>query len=303
MMKLLSLILSVLIVGCSSIEPVTNPSRAYTIANETYLTKDYSLYFKTYHCKLKDYSLEDLEQLKRATTKSSSAGDVAIAIGVFSILTGNFTGVIDVAGGTAANIANSEHRTARSLWFAAIPANEVENGLEATNLARKTIQNEAIKILEEHGVKLEKIITKSEREATFGAKLYQETAYKAVKTGAIYGFNLNEFYLQRENLAMVLGNTSFIDAQKQYVSSPETMYYGLNFFNKKYLIDNKISPFDTENGFEIFMLELTSRLPDGYFYYESPRSSRNLIPAVYMKGVKYQFIHPDIEKDLNREAL
>ncbi|PSV98316.1 hypothetical protein [Photobacterium iliopiscarium] len=290
----LSLVLLPLLVGCSTTKEVNNTSEAYNIANQTILTKDYRILLTKYKCPLKDYSADDVKAIQAAFEKRSP-GNLSIAFGVLSLLGGDLmSGGIDIVGGTTSNIASSRHRSSNPTWFAAIPKKQAKNGLDATNQVRKTIQNEAINLLEEYGVELEKVVIKSERKAVFGGEISREVAYKVKNSDVVYGFHFNEFYLSNERVEMVEGRTNFIADKEQFVLGPETQFYGLNIFNKEFFIKNKIAPFDEKDGYDVFMNKLTSRLPQGYFYYSSPSESANFIPAIYKNGKKYLFLSKGI---------
>ena len=95
--------------GCSSTPPDEAKSQALIIAEQTYLTKDYTVLWSTFESPLKDFSKDDIDEVQKAFEKKSP-GDISIFFGALSILSGNLTGVIDIAGGTAGNIASSDHQ-------------------------------------------------------------------------------------------------------------------------------------------------------------------------------------------------
>ncbi|CAH0538556.1 hypothetical protein VMF7928_01478 [Vibrio marisflavi CECT 7928] len=285
--------------GCTSKEKESvPPSKAYSIANQTYLIHDYQVLWSTNKSKLKDYSQEDIAKINDALNKrSSSGGNLSVAFGVLRILSGNFTGAIDVVGGTASNIAKSNHPSKYSNWYAAIPKASATDGLDATRKVAAEIQKEAMTILNEHGVYLELKVIEPERKSMIGATIYRKTAYFIAGTDIRYGFYSNDFYLNYKKSSMEEGHTSFIEAKDQWVTSFDTRYAGTGgMFNAKYFRDHDIEPFNRTNGFDLFMAELTSRLPDSYFYYQAP-SSTHPIPSIYKNGEKLMFIQPNVVGD------
>ncbi|GMQ46128.1 hypothetical protein [Vibrio sp. 10N] len=293
MNKLSTLLIVTSLYGCSSSEPIGPKSEALLLAEQTSLMQPQTVLWQTTESPLRDYSVDDIHEIEKAFA-DKSPGDVSLVIGTLSVLTGNLTGVIDVAGGAAGNIATANHPAAYSHWLIAMPSEQAENGLRAKNLAQETIQHHAITLLAEYGVDLEKVVVKPESSASLtGAKIYQETEYRIKGTDISYGFYEREFYAHNEKYGLVEGHTSLISAENQYVSSHDTKLSGVYGFNHQYLIKNKIAPFDRPDGLDIFLKELTSRLPQGYMFYQSPKFSKTLIPAIYTDGKKHEFLKPD----------
>ncbi|MEH0690726.1 hypothetical protein H4F17_16965 [Vibrio cholerae] len=293
MKKMTVVLMGLALFGCSSYEPLGPKSEALLLAEQTSLMEPRTVLWQTTKSPLKDFSVEDIREIEKAFA-DRSPGDISLIIGTLSILTGNLTGVIDIAGGAAGNIATANHPAAYSHWLVAMPIDQAENGLEAKNLAQETIQRHAIELLEEYGVDLEKVVVKQERKASLtGAKLHPETEYRIKGTDISYGFYEREFYAHNDKYGLVEGRTSLISAEEQYVTSHDTQLSGLDGFNHPYLIENKIAPFDSADGFDTYLKELTARLPKGYMYYQSPKYSRTLIPAIYANGNKYQFLKPE----------
>ena len=293
MNRLSALLIVTTLYGCSSSEPIGPKSKALLLAEQTSLMQPQTVLWQTTKSPLRDYSVGDIREIEKAFA-DKSPGDVSLVFGTLSLMTGNLTGVIDIAGGAASNIATANHPAAYSHWLIAMPRDQAKNGLEAKNLAQETIQRHAIALLDEHGIDLEKVVVKPERFASLtGAKLYPETEYRIKGTEISYGFHEDEFYAHNDKYGLVEGHTSLISAENQYVSSHDTKLSGVYGFNHQYLIKNKIAPFNNPNGLDIFLKELTSRLPRGYMFYQSPKFSKTLIPAIYAEGKKYQFLKPD----------
>lgn len=283
--------------GCSSPSQQGPKSVALTIAEQTYLTQDYEVLWSTIESPLKDYSQEDIDGIQEAFARKSP-GDTALIFGALRVLSGDFTGAIDLAGGTAANISTSNHPASYSGWFVAIPQAEVKDGQSAQIVARDTIQSTAIELLEEHGVYLEKVVINPERKSMIGATIYQETEYRIKGSDTSFGFYEDEYYMNDEQYEFVEGTTTFLDDKKQYVTSHDTRIGGVHGFNQTYFVENSIHPFSEPDGFDVYMKELTKRLPKGYMYYMAPKSSTTLIPALFIEGNKYNFIQPSVEQSI-----
>ncbi|WP_162062841.1 hypothetical protein [Vibrio taketomensis] len=67
-------------------------------------------------------------------------------------MTGNFTGMIDIAGGLTANIAKTPHVAKQSSWVVRIPLDDATDGMEAWRIAVDTIQENTLKLLATKGL-------------------------------------------------------------------------------------------------------------------------------------------------------
>lgn len=324
-MKLWKLIapLSILfLIGCANppeaIEPVaynSDQSEALNKANQTFLTKSYKYGFKTVKSPLKDFTQEEIAEANTALFKPSGGG-ASMFFGALSLATGNLTGVIDIAGGTAASIASSDHVAAYSHWIVALEASKFKNGIEAKNHAVEVIQTTAMNLLEEKGNTLRKVVLREEGEAALtGAKLHQSTAYTLNDDLRLFGFYSNDYY--REKGGLELGRTNLVPYDQQYVTARESRVSG-GIGGFKSFLDGVVIGYEGVEGYEQYLLDLTARLPKGYLLYlpSFPRANvvtvdkvedwscftcrktkgyfwkTHFIPAIYTEGKKLEFIQP-----------
>ncbi|KGK16820.1 hypothetical protein [Vibrio navarrensis] len=313
---------TLLLAGCANPPEVVKPvaynfgqSEALNKANQTFLTKSYKYGFKTVKSPLKDFTQEEIAEAKTALTKPSGGG-VPLLFGALSLATGNLTGVIDIAGGTAASIASSDHVAAYSHWIVALDASEFKNGIEARNHASEVIQTTAMTLLEEKGNTLKKVVLKEEGEAALtGAKLHQITAYTVNDDLRLFGFYSDDYYSDKGGLE--LGRTNLVPYEQQYVTVRESHVDG-GIGGFKSFLDGVVIGYEGIEGYEQYLLDLTARLPKGYLLYLPSFPSANVVtvekvedwscftcrktrgyfwrthfvPAIYTEGKKLEFIQP-----------
>ncbi|WGV98864.1 hypothetical protein QF117_02570 [Vibrio sp. YMD68] len=311
-----------LLLGCTNkpvdIVPIAynnSQSEALNKANQTFLTQSYKHGFDTVKSPLKDFSQQEIEDVKTSLSRSSGGG-ASLFFGTMNILTGNFIGAIDVAGGAAAEMAHSNHVAAHSQWVVALNAKEFSDGLEAKHHASNTIQMTAIKLLEEKGNTLTKVFLREEGKATLtGARIAPETAYVLNDSLRLFGLYESEFYHDKGEFK--LGKTNLVPYEQQYVSVRDSKVFG-GVANFKSFIDGDVIGYEGVDGYEQFLLDLTGQLPEGYLLYIpsfpkaialsvesmedwSCRSCRQgksyilnsqIVPAIYTEGRKLEFIEP-----------
>lgn len=297
--------------GCTSTEQVkpqafdANASYAYNIANQTALTRNKS--------PLKDFTADDIEAIRR-NIGAKSGGDLSVLFGTLSILTGNFTGVIDVVGGTASNIAKSRHTSKYPRYIIALDKDQFKTALEAEQYIYD--------------------VTQSALEKTM--KNYTDMAVSVKKIelyGDAYNGGFNHSALEKENelcdldgtrrniltgqfvklTASILNNNQVKEVWSYGINEVETNFLNKNFFIVPprplvYMLENKAVKYDE------FYKELTSHLPEGFYVYTPPfptmayiKGGKSLkdggelynafntsivIPAIYTKGEKHEFLKP-----------
>ena len=325
------IMLSTVMAGCASKQEPVKPrpfsdsnSYAYNLANQTFLTRNYE-HGKTIKSPLKDFTQREIQESETNLSEPSNGGFVS-AIGIAKILTGNLTGVIDVAGGSAASIAHSNHPSSYSHWVVAIDADGVENGIKARDIAVNTIQTAAIKVLEKKGNTVTQVIVKKEGKSTFGAKLYSKTAYVLDGEDVLFGMYQDDYYNNKRGL--VRGETTLIKSKNQYITDATSLLYGTDVFNFNLFIDGYVKGYTGLKGYEQFILDVTKQLPAGYLYYAAPLPkgaittkpisdswsckkcrksevyvlSARVVPAIYTQGKKYEFIKPEIKPTTSKTA-
>ncbi len=289
---------SILIVGCATPpSPEVPPSKAYVLASQSYLTKDTHVLWATHESPLRDYSLADVEYIEESY--KNSPGNASVIFGVMSLMTGNFTGMIDIAGGTAANIAKTPHVAKQSSWVVRIPVDDATDGMEAWRIAVDTIQENTLKLLATKGVTPSKIILNEQRLATFGATIWQDTVYRVDPDDESSGFLYeNEMYRNNGKYGLVIDESYLINGKPTYSNSYETMLSGVYAYNGTYFKDKKIHPYDQKDGFALFMKDLTAMMPEHYFYYDAPSANNFYIPTIYQNGAQYRFLNPNEEQQI-----
>ncbi len=291
--------LALLMVGCSSTPEVieaqpfnSNYSYAYNIANQTYLTKNGS--------PLRDFGKDELKGIKQ-----HSGGNTSVLFGALSIVTGNLTGVIDIAGGSVAKLADSKHKAAFSGWIVAIPSNQALNGMVAKNIVKANVQKATVDTLRKKGNRLSKI--------TFA------NGEHGYAIDGLYFFGMRDYAVFENARPMLKGKTNLINAESQFVRGDMTAINGVEVFNFNSFIDGKIKGYEGYEGYEQFILDVTQELPEGYYYYQTsfPKMLKmtvakesdwscekcinketmilqaSVIPAIYTQGTKYEFIKPE----------
>jgi hypothetical protein len=235
----------ILTAGCQSTpEPVgsrpfdTNSSEAYNLANQTYLTRNKS--------PLKDFTQEEIEAAK-ANLIRESGGDTSIFFGAFNILTGNFTGLISVAGGTAANIANSNHLASKQQWLVTLEGENFSTEQEAQSYAVETIRNTAIELLESKG-------------NVFSAQKMHDHLTLYTINGEIYIFGLGiDTYLGKQN--------SFAkNVEGEFVSTTSIVNVEVTPYMP--FIDSKVKGYEGYEGYQQYLFDLTAALPEGFMFYQ-----------------------------------
>jgi hypothetical protein len=284
--------------GCvSAPEPVEprefseNNSYAYNIANQTTLTRNDS--------PLRDFTQEEIDEVKTNLVRKSG-GDAALFFGSLRMLTGDFTGLIDVAGGSMANLSNGRHRASFSGWYVTIPQGSFKDGLEAKEHVMETIQTATRDTLESKGNKLFNISINGEKAVAIN--------------DPNYFFGLQEYKVHSDTRPMILvGDT--------YQVGSNTAINGVGSYNFNPFIEGKVKGYEGADGFETYLKDLTARLPENYVFYgvSFPKSLRmevkgskgwncsscivknsrvlttRIVPAIYTQGKKYEFIKPEVK--------
>lgn len=294
--------------GCASTEQVkpqafdANSSYAYNIANQTALTRNKS--------PLKDFTAEDIEKIRR-NIGAKSGGDLSVLFGTLSILTGNFTGVIDVVGGTASNIAKSRHTSKYPRYIIALDKDQFKTALEAEQYIYDVTQSALEKTMRHYSEG-----TVYQIQPSWSYYGYKESRLKVDEAD----YNLGEF--KRDALtgqAVKLTTSTLNNNQTKEVwgygindTEPQVTSYKEFFIYPPvplvYMLDNKTVKYDE------FYKELTSHLPDGFYVYTPPFPTQRyyiggtslkdggepydafdtsiVIPAIYTKGEKHEFLKP-----------
>lgn len=267
------------LVGCKStpevIEPRpldTNASYAFNVANQTVLTRNNS--------PLRDFTLDESEEIQLSRP---DGGDASLFFGTLSILTGDLTGAISVAGGAAANIANSEHPSSISRWIVVVPTTKFNDKDSFQRFVIESIEKANTETLAElTGKEIDVVL----REAT---KTYFYSI-GGVENGWAYKKNMND--LSRS----WVDSTVNYNGESIYIYGNERLAYGVSPFA---YIDK-----DNPDSYEEYLKSVTSKLPHGFYYYSTSYPQAwaqdnklynvfEPVPAIYTQGKKYEFIKPE----------
>ncbi|WP_222860339.1 hypothetical protein, partial [Vibrio cholerae] len=297
--------------GCASTEQVkpqafdANSSYAYNIANQTALTRNKS--------PLKDFTAEDIEKIRR-NIGAKSGGDLSVLFGALSILTGNFTGVIDVVGGTASNIAKSRHTSKYTRYIIALDKEQFKTALEAEQYIYDVTQSALEKTMQRYS------------DGTIAVRKIESygDAYNGGFNHAVLETEKGQYDLVSSKRNMLTGQsvklTNFNLNNNQVkevwgygINEPEPEFYNKNFFIAPpmplaYMLEDRTVKYDE------FYKEFTSHLPDGFYVYTPPFPTQRyyiggtslkdggepynafdtsiVIPAIYTKGEKHEFLKP-----------
>ncbi|BEI26502.1 hypothetical protein KKIDH5335_48340 (plasmid) [Vibrio fluvialis] len=281
--------LGLTLVGCKStpkpveLIPFSNEhSYAYNVANQTVLTKNDS--------KLRDFTIEEVDAINVPT--QHKGGDTSVLFGSLKLLTLDLTGVIDIAGGAAANLSADHHTAGKARWLIKIDKSKFSNQRDAALYAKESI----IKAYEE--VYKKSLSTKLTVEEVKGGTLYN---YVAVMNSG------EEVSLQ--NAVWDMPNGDKFD----FIAEDGSYYYiGYSNDNKNYssfrMVSNPIvyNYKNEQNQVDItaFYMDVTSNLPESFILY-TPSFEKiytkeitltdltQRVPAIYQSGKKYEFIKPE----------
>ncbi|MEH6529809.1 MAG: hypothetical protein V7735_00515 [Photobacterium frigidiphilum] len=319
--SLICLILSIL--GCSSnpdYSPIAydaNKSEALNIANQTILTKDYIYALQKKRSPLRDFTQEEVDELK-ASLQKGSAGNLSIAFGAMSLLTGDLvSGAIDISGGIATNIASSDHLAAQPRWLVVVNKSDFTSALEAKESMEETIKNTAISLLKEKGNQIDQVLLRPKKKAILtGSEISEETGYTINGSSFLFRKNIKG---NNEQLPIV-AHTNLIDSPEQYAAITDKYNVIGNVISVIPFIKGDVEGYHDVAGYYQYLLDLTDLLPDGYYLYIPTfmksysfelqsgyewdckdfgckktvvhRLNSQVVPAIYHKGKKHEFIAP-----------
>ena len=290
---ILSVSAALTLTGCAStsepIEPRAfseNNSHAYNIANQTALTRNDS--------PLRDFTQDEIDEAK-ANMIRESGGDAALFFGSLRILTGDFIGVIDVAGGSMAKLANSKHRASQPVFIITVPRGQFNSKVDAANYMMDTINQAATKALSKYGV--------TEQRTVSNLPAFTTTH---IAEGKDKGVNFGLFANKKVTGDLIQESTVNFDGQETRVYSYGVDKKDLNIVGMlampptPLIYSVEVEPIDYTEFYEDF----TSHLPQGFYVYTPsfPNVPFNgkiytdrsvLVPAIYTQGKKYEFIKPE----------
>lgn len=287
------LIVSLSSVGCSSNRSNTpqpfdiDKSHALNIATQSSLLDGGGLLPRS---PLRDFTKEEVEEVSINLRRNYSSMNKVI--GAVSILFGNFSGIIDVASGYAMDFGNANHQAADPRWLIVIDKNKFGNSEEALGYANKVVLDQILILLNKYGAVKEKF--NKDKSINY----YEITVNGNATPVGMGGFTnrkpIVESRLFYKDAKSTPQDSWLIGFDNEYQSS---------FYNVPVVTAANSEIKDLDIDEEEFYKELTSNLPDGFYFYVPafPRYSDGnthytdlsaVVPSIYHRGVKHSFIKP-----------
>jgi len=272
-------------------------SMAFNIANQTDLTQDYAYGGRVYQSPLRDFTSQEVLESKTKLDNAINGGTAAKIFGGLKILTGDFTGVIDVAGGLSTDLASksNKHPATKTRWIVSVDSSKYKTELEAKQDIVNTIEQAVLSEYENYGIKINTKIkndyfvlhtyTGSSGAVFLGAAHFSDLSHNKVTPLAIQSVDFNQEELNAYSIGL---RDSYNLRPLIYPVTPSL------FINKKVVGDD---------NYDSFMKKVTAKLPENYFYYQVsfPKFTQGdkqyietsiVVPAIYTQGKRYDFIKP-----------
>ncbi|MCG6202785.1 hypothetical protein [Psychromonas antarctica] len=274
-------------------------SIAFNIANQTDLTKDYPFAGKIHRSPLKDFTKQEVIETKSKLESSRSRGGVSEAIGLFNVLTGNLTGVIDIAGGMATDLSSSSdrHPSISSRWIVSVDASEYKNESEAKREILDKIQTAVLNEFKKYDINL---LETKRNGLTF--HYCQLKSNEFVELGITHHTDSSDKKVEPAIKQMVSFNgvdkLSYAIGLRDAYSYDKLVYpVNLELFTHKDVVG--------DDSYDDFMKRVTEHLPSNYYFYQVsfPKyrafdlklyvNTEMVVPSIYTEGKRYDFIKPD----------
>ncbi len=265
----------------------TNNSYALNIANQTSLVDGGGLEANS---PLRDFSQQEVEEVKANVHKSY--GSAAKVLGTLSILTGNFTGVLDVAGGYAAEFGNTNHQAVNPRWIIALNKANFKTKEEALRFAEQEVEKASIIAFERYGKVIRKINENNEAQY-FEIEVDGKRALIGLESSPkdVVSVEIGKFFYKKSKNPM----------ESYLIGFNREMYSQFGRTAIPTIANNSIDSLDIIE--EDFYKELTKLLPVGFYLYmpSFPRYRSDgfiytdldaVVPSIYYQGDKYDFIKP-----------
>lgn len=268
-------------------------SKAYNIAKQTSLGKDF-WYGKTIKSPLKDFTQAEIDSAE-TSLRAYRGGDVSLGNGLLSIATGDLTGLISVAGGAAANLAQSDHTPSNQVRvLVELPSNQFNSPVEAERFIVDSMSQASKTVLAEYGEvertavkfdsnKIVHMVKHGDSVIPFGAVMNKADSVKgdklAINSQSLTGDDGQYFTYGVEGHSGLYANTSIATAPVPFVYSVE------------------VSAINTLDFYQAF----SAQLPEGFYVYvpSFPHTSFNgktyidnsvIVPSIFDQGKQYQFL-------------
>jgi hypothetical protein len=290
----LTLLLVTVVSGCNStpdetqpLEFDTNNSFALNIAKQSSLTSGGGLHSKS---PLRDFTQEEVDEVRANVHKNY--GSASKVLGTLSVLTGNFTGIIDVAGGYAADFGNSNHQAVKPRWLIALDKADFQSKEAAYVYAHQTVVEASVDLLGQYGTVIRKVNDNS------GSQYFE---LDVSGTRSVVGL-VSKVELRTKVTEGEFYSSSSSSAVDSYLIGFENKMHST--FNNVPIItiaNNVIESLDVSE--DVFYKELSSKLPKGFYLYmpSFPKFTaydhhytdlEAIVPSIYSQGQKHDFINP-----------
>lgn len=298
---LFALFVSMFMVGCKSndaFQPIeyqpfdSNSSYALNIANQTVLTKPEERGLKSIKTPLRDFTQEEVKKM-RTSLKHQSGGDASLFFGTARILTGDFIGILNIAGGAAAEMAHSDHLATRPRIIVELDAKKIPSKIDAEKYIIDTVNLATEKTFLRYGkIKKEKddrnkyqtstlVVGKNEYIVGQLEKLNELDGKLIDKRTVSLNGEVGDFYtfgVVRDN---TLSKNVLIMPPTPLVLSASTEYWSLSDFYKEFTSN-------LPEGFYVYIPSFNKLRYDGKIYWDT----KNVVPAIYTKGEEFLFVKP-----------
>lgn len=298
--------------GCSSINgiPMDTPvtpkafdsaySKAFNIANQTDLTRDFEYAGRTYYTPLRDFTEEEVSEQKSYFMQKNNGANASYLIGGLRVLSGDLGGAFSIATGGVASLSSGDdpHPARLSRWIVSVPAKNYGSEEEAKASIKKNILDTIIKEIEAYGVSVTAEINEDSRKYAF------ERYYAITSDGKKIDLNMrNQTDVLHTNVEPVIhqqvdfGEGSF-DAYSVGLRGLQSKSKIVFAMNHALFLEKDVVGDDT---FSDFMIRVSKKLPENYYFYETSYPKFIVgdkvqtytdinVPSIYNRGVKYDFI-------------
>jgi len=296
MRKLLSsiVITTLLLGGCAAKLPEEVVTHEFNDKNSYALNIAMQTNLMTDNSGLRDYEKGEIDEARKYVNKSK--GNASKAIGALSILTGNLTGLIDIAGGVSADLALANkdkfHPAANPRWIIALNTDKYASGEDAYQSAVDEIMAATKSVMGKYGE-------------------LKNTAHNDKYVTFVIAYNNKNYILGLSSYPESTLNTKTASLDGK---TPKLLY--LTGVENKY---SEIGGYSLE-AFEVMaangktqddiLKEITALLPEGFFYYRPafetntiPKSdfgknvtyvnTNAVVPSIYAQGKRYDFLKPE----------
>lgn len=229
----------------------------------------------------------------RTSLKRQSGGDASLFFGTARILAGDFIGILNIAGGAAAEMAHSDHLATRPRIIVELDAKKIPSKIDAEKYIIDTVNLATEKTFLRYGkIKKEKdnrnkyqtstlVVGKNEYIVGQLEKLNELDGKLIDKRTVSLNGEVGDFYtfgVVRDN---TLSKNVLIMPPTPLVLSASTEYWSLSDFYKEFTSN-------LPEGFYVYIPSFNKLRYDGKIYWDT----KNVVSAIYTKGEEFLFVKP-----------